>query len=368
MQQQVRWDPCIAHQGSEEVLSFMADYFDIKKQILFIAGAGFDPRSTLLAKAINTHAKGNSTAVLIREERPSPPPALLALANQSSADIKPLFHKVFAMEIDILSNDGANIGGRSIVSKLRVFDFTPYTDIAVDISALSIGISFPIIKLLTTLYVQKKITANLHIFVSHAPELDGKIISTPSRSPSYIHGFTGGLGRDSARGSTVLWLPQMSIAKRESLLQIYSFVAPQDTCPIIPFPARDPRLGDKIMEAFIAEFESSWSVDAREIMYAAEDDPIGLYRTILELDDLRKPAFAAMGGSTLVLSPVGSKLMALGGLLASLERDLPVAYLESMGYNYNPIDEQHSNFYHLWLEGDVYPANRTPLQSYKARA
>lgn len=368
MQQKIRWDPCVTHHGTDEVISFISDYFDIKRKILFIAGAGFDPRSVLLAKEFKKYTKGSSTALLIREERPSPPPTLLELANQSSADIAPLFNTVVSIEVDILSHDGAIIGGRSIISKLRSFDFDQYTDIIVDISALSIGISFPIVKFLAIQYGQKKISANLHIFVAHAPELDGQIVSTPSRSPNYIHGFSGGLGRDPARNSIVLWLPQMSIGKRESLMQIHSFVTPHDTCPIIPFPARDPRLGDKIMEAFLTEFESSWSVDTRDIMYTAEDDPIGLYRTILELDDLRKPAFAVMGGSTLVLSPVGSKLMALGGLLASLERDLPVAYLESMGYAYTPIAQSASSFYHLWLEGEVYQTNRPPLQSYKARA
>jgi hypothetical protein len=368
MQHKFRWDPCIIHQNSTEVSNFISDYFDIKKKTLFIAGAGFDPRSTLIANEFNIYAKGSSTALLIREERPSPPPSLLELANQSSANIVPLFNTSFPIDVEILSNDGAIIGGRSIVSKLKSFAFDQFTDVIVDISALSVGISFPIVKFLVLLYEQKKLSANLHIFVAHAPELDGQITSTPSRSPNYIHGFSGGLGRDSARNSIVLWLPQMSIGKRESLMQLHDFVAPQDTCPIIPFPARDPRLGDKIMEAFLTEFESSWSVDTRDIMYAAEDDPIGLYRTILELDDLRKPVFAAMGGSTLVLSPVGSKLMALSGLLASLERDLPVAYLESMGYNFTPVEQSLSSFYHFWLEGDVYPKDRPPLQSYKLRA
>ena len=68
-------------------------------------------------------------------------------------------------------------------------------------------------------------------------------------------------------------------------------------------------------------------MDTRNIVYADEGDPLDLYRTILRLDDLRKPVFREVGGSLLVLSPLGSRVTALGALMAALERDLPVAYL-----------------------------------------
>ena len=60
----------------------------------------------------------------------------------------------------------------------------------------------------------------------------------------------------------------------------------------------------------------------------------------------------------LVLSPAGNKVMALGALLAALERDLPIVYLESVGYELEstvPDRLDEPNLIHLWLEGDVYP-------------
>jgi hypothetical protein len=134
----------------------------------------------------------------------------------------------------------------------------------------------------------------------------------------------------------------------------------------LPFPASNPRLGDELAADFIAEFENAWSVDARNIVYAAEDDPLDLYRTILSLDDLRRPVFEDFGGSLLVLSPVGSKTMALGALLAALERDLPVAYLEAIGYNFSnaqPAERQPPFLIHIWLEGEAYPHPRPALKS-----
>ena len=112
------------------------------------------------------------------------------------------------------------------------------------------------------------------------------------------------------------------------------------------------------------ELETPWSVDTRDIVYADEGNPLDLYRTVLRLDDLRKPVFAETGGSMLVLSPLGSKVMALGALMAALERDLPVAYLESISYELEaaaPEGIEQSNLIHIWLEGDVYPQPRPAL-------
>ena len=68
----------------------------------------------------------------------------------------------------------------------------------------------------------------------------------------------------------------------------------------------------------------------------------------------------------LILSPLGSKVMALGALMAALERDLPVARVESLGYDLEAsvperIDQPH--LIHVWLEGEVYPQSRPNLQA-----
>ena len=101
------------------------------------------------------------------------------------------------------------------------------------------------------------------------------------------------------------------------------------------------------------------------IVYADESDPLDLYRTILRLDDLRKPVFAEVGGSLLILSPLGSKVMALGALMAALERDLPVAYLEAIGYEFDgsTAQQERIDVIHIWLEGEVYPQPRPALHN-----
>ena len=66
-----RWDPCVAHYG-DAVESFIAEYFsDANRTVLFIAGAGFDPRSTAVATRL-AQAGATVRAVLFQENRPKP--------------------------------------------------------------------------------------------------------------------------------------------------------------------------------------------------------------------------------------------------------------------------------------------------------
>ncbi|MEZ5319716.1 MAG: hypothetical protein R2752_20110 [Vicinamibacterales bacterium] len=110
------------------------------------------------------------------------------------------------------------------------------------------------------------------------------------------------------------------------------------------------------MQSYTTEVESTWSVDPRNLVHASDEEPLDLYRTILRIDSLRRPVFEETGGSMIVLSPMGSKVLALGALLAALERDLPVAHLEAISYELMEMPDVATspNLIHLWLEGEVY--------------
>lgn len=361
MRRSLRWDPCIAHSG-DEVHSFLGDYFkDSAREILFVAGAGFDPRSAVVAKELTSICK-RTRAFLVKENRPNPTQSLVQRAELRRTELAACFSRHEVVPVDIFGADGAVVGGRSAVAALDQQDLTGITDVVIDISALSVGTSFPLVKYLVQLAEGGNDPPNLHVFVAHDPSLDDAIVPVSSDLPGYIHGFRGGSTLNRTASAAKLWLPQLARERRSALIRLHDFVAPHDTCPILPFPASNPRLGDELANDFLSEFESAWSVDTRNIVYAAEDDPLDLYRTILRLDDLRRPVFEEFGGSLLVLSPVGSKIMALGALMAALERDLPVAYVESVGYNFEDTETQRTPYLvHIWMEGEVYPKPRPAL-------
>jgi len=365
-----RWDPCIAHTGAE-VDAFVKDYFaSADRKVLFVAGAGFDPRAAVVGTRL-AQAGATVRALLIREERPNPPDDLVTRASGNVGRLAAVFADHEVATVAIFGSDNAVVGGRNAVSALHRQTFDGMDEVVIDVSALSVGTSFPLIRYLVERIEQGRGPANLHIFVAHEPALDEAIHPNVSDLPGFVHGFRGGWALDKTAAAAKLWLPQLARGRRAALARLHDFVGPHDTCPILPFPASNPRLGDELAEHFLIELESTWSVDTRNIVYAAEDDPLDLYRTILRLDDLRGPVFEEFGGSLLILSPVGSKVMALGALMAALERDLPVAYLEAIGYNLPasvPSESASPHLVHVWLEGDAYPAPRPSLISEGIRA
>jgi len=155
-------------------------------------------------------------------------------------------------------------------------------------------------------------------------------------------------------------MPQLAEGKRPVLERIRQRVQPHAFCPILPFPADDPRLPDQLIEHYAEEFENTWQVDSRDIVYASQRNPLDFYRTVLRMDDSRKRVFAEIGGSQIILSPVGSKALAAGALMAALERDFTIMYVEALGYSADVShldalrEEQATELVHVWLGGEAY--------------
>lgn len=357
-----RYDECVLNRG-DEACQFIAQYFR-EKRILMIAGAGFDPRACLAAQEM-VNAGADLNLVLIKEERPSPSDQLASAAQANLDAFREAVPQLSVIEIRVFGDDGALIGGRRTAIKIQELSLDTFDDLVVDISALSIGTSFPMIRLLVDRIVNSEVRTNLHITVAHNPVVDSAIRPIAGDRPGWVHGFSGDQGIDRDDQPAKLWMPQLAFRGNQELGRIHEFVGPDDTCPIVPFPASDPRLPDKLAMEFRDELLEAWEVDTRNLVYADEGDPLDVYRTILRIDDLRRPVFESNGGSTIIVSPTGSKLMALGSMMACIERDLPVAYLEAEAYEMDEdvtLPDANPMLVHLWLEGEAYLNNRPALR------
>jgi hypothetical protein len=368
MRSEGRYNQAILHKGSE-ASAFFEGYFD-NRRVLMIGGAGFDPRACIATQEL-VSASADLRLQLIREHRPGPTQELTDAAESNLALFLDLAGDLEVLNIEVFDNDGAIVGGRRAVSEISKCDFSEYTDVLIDLSALSIGTSFPIVRLIVEQFVARRLGVNLHLSVAHDPIIDAQILRTAGDRPGWVHGFSGTVGVDRDQTPAKLWMPQLARGARQEINRIYEFVHPDDTCPILPFPSQDPRLADKLALEYREELLGTWMVDVRNIVYADEDDPLDVYRTILRIDDLRRPVFAGSGGSTTILSPTSSKLTALGTLMASIERDLPVAYLEAENYELDMSTpgsigssslSDGAGLVHLWLEGEPYPASRPDLK------
>jgi hypothetical protein len=354
-----RWEHCVTH-CDQEAMDFVEQYFaDKTRRILLIGGAGFDPRSAVVSEALARVAKIQS-AIFVREERSNPLQSLLDRANANVLRLEQAIPGCQVLPIEIFdAQDGAVVGAKRLIRLIApLIEECAPTDILLDLSAFSIGISFPLVRFVFGKHGLKPGGPNVHLFVTEDPALDTAIIADHTDHAMYVPGFNGNAVLDAQSQTTRLWIPQLVEGRNDALRRIHQFVGAGETCPILPFPARNLRRGDELLDCFISEVSDAWEVDPRNYIYAAEREPVDLYRTLLRLDDARKRVYENHGGSMLVLSPIGSKVLALGALLAALERDFPVAYLESISYtpredNCSPAPTSWP-LVHLWLSGDAY--------------
>lgn len=355
----LKWENRIV-QRDNEVLIFIRDFLaQPHRQALLIAGAGFDPRATRVSELLSDKLHGRLHALLLREERPNAEAKLRERADKNLETLLKLVPSSVVTSVEIFAADSAVIGGREAVKAVAQTTLKEFTDIILDYSALSRGVMFPIVKFL----LERARHTNVHMFVTDEPVTDEDILPVAWEQPSNIHGFRGNLGPGSKLKPARLWLPQLVRDQNVALDLIYKMIEPHDVCPILPFPASDPRLPDRLIEAYAVEMESGWQVDLRNIVYAHERNPLDLYRAIMRIDDARKIIFRDRG-SQIVLSPIGSKLLSMGALLAALERDFPVVYVEAVAYkvDLDRLDKRRQepgSLVHMWLEGEAYEQKDT---------
>jgi hypothetical protein len=308
-------------------------------------------------------AAGRVTGLFLREDRPAPRPELLESANQNDSRLRELMPGSTVERFDVFDAvDTAPVGGRRVIGVLRrALQTAGFTDLVIDCSALSVGVSFSVTRY--CFEAARAQSLNLHILVVDHPETDGAIQATHCGQPSSPHGFQGEWRLEECSRAAKLWMPQLGRGKRSVLELVHQFVAPHAVCPILPFPATEPRSPDRLIEEYGDLFESAWEVDARDLIYAHEKSPVDLYRTILRIADARHGVFSGTGGSQVILSPVGSKALALGMLMASLERNFAVVLVESLAYNPAPVvlaarAAPSGELVHIWLHGEAYSATQ----------
>jgi hypothetical protein len=102
-----------------------------------------------------------------------------------------------------------------------------------------------------------------------------------------------------------------------------------------------------------------YGVQPTSLIYAAETNPFDLYRTLVRFHIDYNSTFEKLGGAQVSLSSHGSKLLAIGALLAAFECDLPFYAVRPTTHQLSPkhlLPEQRSfdRFACLWLGGAPY--------------
>jgi len=352
------WDNCIAN-FDDAVDDFVADYFaDASRRVLLVAAAGFDPRSRRISQMLADTLRDRLSAVFIREERPGPSQALVKQADENENALKAIVPDCTILRIDIFADDGAPVGGSRIVSLLGRQPVADHvTDIILDLSAMSIGIGFPAARML----LQDCEAANnraFHLMIASNPEMDEKISSVPASRAGSVKGFSPPVEAD-GQGLAQVWIPQLARGRTSALTQIGAAIGRcYKICPLLPFPARNPRRADDLLAEYRKVLVDEWQVDPRDIVYASERNPLDCYRTLSMLKTRFERTMKGTYEPRIVLSPVGSKVLAAGALMAAIEHDMAVQYLETESYLFDHPEPTTADLpdmtVHLILSGPLY--------------
>jgi hypothetical protein len=347
------------------------------RKVFYILGKGFDIRMNFgIQKILDRSSIKQLDCFLIgfNEGSSSPSHKLKSHVDENFDDLKKMISKVGNIKTHNISMwDGRGHNKRRVSSNraMEIFsdaeDFGDYTDIVIDISSLPRSIFFPLIgKILYLLDNCEKNKKNLFIMVTENAKLDNLIIEEGiDEHSSVVKGFHGQLELNSDNEIPVIWLPVLGEGKLAQLERVYRDINPEEICPILPFPSKNPRRSDDILVEYQKFLFDSLKVEKQNIIYAHEQNPFSIYKQIIKSYDYYSQSLESLGGCKIALSALSSKLLSLGTLLASYDlserqkKPVGVVNIESHGYEipdknlYNTLSN-NNELYTLWIIGEPY--------------
>jgi len=371
-QRRPRWEQYLNFKGPE-CDSFWEDYLrESNRDVLFVLGLGFDPRMCTGIKAIlNAGGSGKRECLLVEfdEGAHSPSKKYKDRVNENRLTLEALLNgkgRLQPVTIPMWSDDGRRIGARR-ASEIVDGDsmLSSYTDVIVDISALPRGIYFPLLaKLLYEIDnlqdCDRKV--NLHVTVAEDVGTD-KMIQEEGidETATYLHGFSSALEREATAGIPIVWIPVLGEGKEIQLVRIYDHVKPDEICPVLPSPSRNPRRGDDLLLEYQELLFDRLRVEPQNIIYSCEHNPFETYRQIYRTIQRYDSALQPLRGCKIVISAISSKLLSIGALLAAYEAKkadymVGIAHIESHGYviKEDELPEGNEELFSLWLAGECY--------------
>ena len=187
-------------------------------------------------------------------------------------------------------------------------------------------------------------------------ELDSKIRREGiDEKADFLASFGGRFDEESIPTPKV-WIPMLGEGRTLEFERIYDRVKPDEICPVLPFPAKNPRRADDLVMEYRTLLFDELHLDPRSFMHVSEQNPFEVYRKLRSAVDRYRDVFEILEGCRVALSPLSSKLMSIGALLVAYEMRganyrVGVAHIESQGYHLEEESTQ-SEVSGFWLAGE----------------
>ena len=372
---ELRWEDYFLR-NNKKFHKFWNEYLSTPRDMLFILGKGFDPRMCVcLESTLSKGGSGLRDCMLINYVEGDNSPSKdfrhdvsdnMNNFNEIIKDKMTLIEKTIFVEND----EGHRIGPLDAASIFKdASNFDKYTDIVVDISALPFSVYLPLLgKILFLLDKEKSENnrpPNLHVLVAENPSVDETIKKSGlSDKAEILYGFPGNLENISKEDEPTIWIPILGEGQEIQLQLINDKISPREICPVLPFPAVNPRRGDDLVLEYRKMLMGSLDVESKNIIYGSEQNPFELYRQIQRTIEHYRDALEPVGKCKFAISSLSSKLMSIGAFLVAYEegisqqRDVGIVYVESKGYSMKKTrshsDPTTHELFSLWIFGDCY--------------
>jgi hypothetical protein len=317
----------------EDVDEFMVDYFPSAGPTLFVGNIGFSPDVLYFPSLVR--GMSHVDMRFLHERRPGVPHAIVELAAAREAQLQELVGSGLEVcDIAILAGDGAPVAGRNACAQVHAWlGAKAYTDVIVDVTGMSRGTAFPIVKQLHQ--VSKQRPLHVHLVIADSERPSAPVQSVSNDRADWMHGFAAESEMDAFAEALRLWVVQLSENAGVALQTMFQQLGtPDEVCPVLPFPSANPRRTDQLLFELREYWQGEWGETPLSFIHAHEFDPMDVYRTISRLHEARREALDGSGlQSITILSPAGRRLPGIGMLLAALTYELPIFYLETVSYH-----------------------------------
>jgi hypothetical protein len=368
----MRWDPYQLRAGSEFDSFWVERLKDGTRRVLFLLGRGFDARATAVPSRIL--GLGNAAALhgwVLRYRNGQPETETAQKRIEANvAAFKGMFGEALTeIEIKMRGAGNSNVTSRNTSTAVsRRDELALYTDVIIDISAMPRTVALTaiaqVLALLDEIAKNGGPSVNLHVVVAESVSADRRHTSgSLSDTVTSLVGFSGQLTSESSAHVPRVWFPVLGEGQGARLERIRAELDPDEICPTIPFPSRDPRRGDRIIEEYQRLLFDDFRVEPANILYASEYNPFEAYRQLYGAIDRYRFALRELGGCKAFVSPLSSKLLSVGALLACYDHrahaggphkvNVGISYVESVTYG-EPTDsvDASAELYSLWIRGD----------------
>lgn len=367
----MRWDPYVLANDAEFDSFWQRHLITRQRSVLLILGRGFDPR--MLETVTRLAAVGLTPEIWLlafdngledSEERSR-------LTEENEAGLRTLFPgaRIALVSVEIGGVGSGNATSRNTRAAIqRAGSIDKYDDVIVDISAMPRMVALTVVaKLiydLDKLETELEKPINLHVITAESVSVDiGSARGSLSDSVTFVSGFSGRLTAEATELVPRVWFPVLGEGQTDRLHRINDIINPDEICPVIPFPTKSPRRGDQIIEEHRTVLFEDFQLEPRNVLYACEYNPFEAYKQLYLAIERYRQALKELGGCKAFVSPVSSKLLSIGSLLACYDHlhgkngsdDLMVGipYVETAAYSDPVIDGGATyDLYSLWVRGE----------------